>query len=31
MIQSGVQDADIYAAIDATKPVATTIWTNISS
>jgi hypothetical protein len=26
-----VTDADIYAAIDATKPVATTIWTRISS
>jgi hypothetical protein len=26
-----VTDADIYAAIDATKPVATTVWTRISS
>lgn len=31
MIQGAVQDADIYAAIEATRPVATIVWTNISS
>jgi hypothetical protein len=31
MIQGSVQDADIYAAIEATRPVATTVWTNISN
>jgi hypothetical protein len=29
MIQGGVSDADIYAAIDSVKPVATTVWTSI--
>lgn len=28
---AGVADADIYAAIDSVKPVATTIWTQINS
>lgn len=31
MIQQGVADSDIYAAIEATRPVATTVWTKISS
>lgn len=31
MIQGGVADADIYAAIEATRPAGTTVWTNISS
>ena len=31
MVQGAVQDADIYAAIDAVKPAATTLWTQISS
>ncbi|QBP09385.1 MULTISPECIES: hypothetical protein [Cupriavidus] len=31
MIQGSVTDADIYAAIEATKPVATTIWTAIQN
>lgn len=31
MIQDGVTDEDIYAAIEATRPVATTVWTNISN
>jgi len=30
-IQGAVTDADIYAAIEATRPVATTVWVNISS
>lgn len=30
-IQSAVTDADIYAAIEATRPVATTVWTAIQS
>jgi hypothetical protein len=30
-IQGGVTDADIYAAVDSVKPVATIIWTRISS
>lgn len=29
MIQGGVSDADIYAAIDSVKPVATIVWTSI--
>lgn len=29
MIQGGVTDADIYAAIDSVKPVATIVWTSI--
>lgn len=31
MVQGSVQDADIYAAIDAVKPVGTTIWARITS
>ena len=31
MIQGAVTDADIYAAVDATKPAGTTAWTSISS
>ncbi|QMV32422.1 hypothetical protein 8G_00028 [Ralstonia phage Hyacinthe] len=31
MIQGGVTDADIYAAIDATKPVGTIVWASIQS
>lgn len=31
MIQQGVTDSDIYAAIEATRPVATTVWTKISN
>ncbi|CBJ38345.1 protein of unknown function [Ralstonia solanacearum CMR15] len=31
MIQNAVQDADIYAAIDATKPVGTIVWASIQS
>ncbi|MCE9565857.1 MAG: hypothetical protein K8U57_27850 [Planctomycetes bacterium] len=31
LVLGAVQDADIYAAIDGVKPVATTIWTRISS
>jgi hypothetical protein len=31
LIQGVVQDADIYAAIDAVKPAGTIIWTRISS
>lgn len=31
MIQGAVTDADIYSAIDATKPAATIIWTRIES
>lgn len=31
MIQQGVADSDIYAAIEATRPVATTVWTKISN
>ncbi len=31
MIQSQVQDSDIYAAIDSVKPVASTIWARISN
>lgn len=31
MVQGYIADADIYAAIDATKPIATTIWTKIGS
>jgi hypothetical protein len=31
MSQGSVQDADIFAAVDSVKPVATTIWTRISS
>ncbi|WP_454763388.1 hypothetical protein [Cupriavidus campinensis] len=31
MIQGSVTDADIYDAIDSVKPVATIIWTRISS
>lgn len=29
MIQGGVADADIYAAIDSVKPVGTIVWTSI--
>ncbi|MGT2505661.1 hypothetical protein [Cupriavidus basilensis] len=29
MIQGGVTDADIYAAIDSVKPAATIVWTSI--
>lgn len=31
MIQQGVTDADIYAAIDSVRPAATIVWTNIQS
>ncbi|CAJ0707249.1 hypothetical protein R11007_05068 [Ralstonia holmesii] len=31
MSSNNVSDADIYAAIEAVRPVATTIWTRISS
>lgn len=31
MVIGAVQDADIYAAIDAVKPAGTTLWTQISS
>lgn len=31
MVQGAVQDADIYAAVDAVKPAATTLWTQISN
>jgi hypothetical protein len=31
MIQGAVTDADIYAAVDSVKPVATIVWTRISS
>lgn len=31
MIQGAVSDADIYAAIDSVKPVATVVWTRISN
>lgn len=31
MIQGAVSDADIYAAIDSVKPVATVLWTRISN
>ncbi|WP_433867111.1 hypothetical protein [Ralstonia wenshanensis] len=31
MIQYGIADSDIYAAIDATKPVASVVWVNIQS
>jgi len=31
MVQGAVTDADIYAAVDATKPAGTTAWTAISS
>jgi hypothetical protein len=31
MVQGAVQDVDIYAAIDAVKPVGSTMWTQISS
>lgn len=31
MVQATVQDADIYAAIDAVKPAASTLWTQISN
>ena len=31
LIQGVVTDADIYAAIDAVKPAATTVWTQIQS
>ena len=31
MIQGAVTDADIYSAIDATRPVGTTVWTVIKS
>lgn len=31
MVQSAVSDADIYAAIDSVKPVATILWTQINS
>lgn len=31
LIQGAVTDADIYAAIDAVKPAATTVWTRIQS
>ena len=31
MIQGSVTDADIYAAIDSVKPVATIVWARISS
>lgn len=31
MIQGAVTDADIYAAIDSVKPVATIVWTRIAS
>jgi hypothetical protein len=31
MVQGAVQDADLYAAIDAVKPAGTTLWTQISS
>lgn len=31
LIQGAVTDADIYAAIDAVKPAATTVWTQIQS
>jgi len=30
MVQGGVSDADIYAAIDGVKPVGTTIWARIT-
>ncbi|MEN7527033.1 hypothetical protein [Cupriavidus sp. DL-D2] len=30
MIQGSVTDADIYAAVDSVKPVATIVWTRIS-
>jgi hypothetical protein len=30
MIQGGVTDADIYAAIDSVKPVATIVWASIA-
>jgi hypothetical protein len=31
MIQGGVLDSDIYAAIDSVKPAATIVWTHISN
>lgn len=31
LLQDGVTDADIYAAIDSVKPIATTVWTRIES
>jgi hypothetical protein len=30
-VQGAVTDADIFAAIDAVKPAATTVWTRIES
>lgn len=31
LVQGAVTDADIYAAVDAVKPAATTVWTQIQS